>query len=86
MKTFWQTEPTLILAMIQAGLALGMGFGLHITAQQMALILTFTGTVLAVVNRAVVTAPAALQAMSPKTLETAQDTTKPVADVVKKLP
>ncbi len=86
MKNFWQTEPTLILAVVQAGLALGMGFGLNISAQQMALILTFTGTVLAVVNRSVVTSPAALQTMSPKTLDAAQKTPEPVADVVKKLP
>jgi hypothetical protein len=86
MKDFWKAEPTLILAVVQAGLALGMAFGLNITAQQMALILTFTGALLALINRSVVTSPATLQTMTPKTLAAAQDTAAPVADVVKKLP
>jgi hypothetical protein len=86
MSNLWKAEPTMILAVVQAGLALGMGFGLHISAQQMALILTFTGTVLALVNRSQVTSPQTLQDMSPKTLAAAQDASQPVKDTVRKLP
>ena len=86
MKDFWRAEPTLILAFVQAALACGMGFGLPITPQQMALILTLSGTLLALINRAQVTSPATLQAMTPKALAAAQDTAEPVKDVVKKLP
>jgi len=84
--SIWKSEPTLILAVVQAGIALGIGFGLHVSTEQMALILTFTGAVLALINRGQVTSPATLQAMTPKTLADAQDTAAPVKDVVKKLP
>jgi hypothetical protein len=86
MRSLWDAEPTMLLAVVQAGLALGMGFGLHISAQQMALILTFTGTVLALVNRSQVTSPASLQTMTPATLATAQDAAQPVRETIKKLP
>lgn len=86
MKDLWDAEPTLILAAVQAGIALGIGFGLHVSAEQMALILTFTGTVLALINRKRVVSPATLQNMTPSTLATAQDAAQPVKDIVKKLP
>lgn len=86
MKNLWDAEPTLILAVVQAGLALGMGFGLHVSAEQMALILTFTGTVLALVNRSRVTSPKSLQEMTPRTLADAQDASQPVKETVRKLP
>ena len=84
--SLWKSEPTMLLAVVQAGLALGMGFGLNITAQQMALILTFTGAVLALINRSQVTSPATLQNMTPATLASEQDAAQPIKDVVKKLP
>jgi hypothetical protein len=30
----WKTEPVLIVAVLQAALALGVAFGLHLTAEQ----------------------------------------------------
>lgn len=86
MKNLWNAEPTLILAVVQAGLALGMAFGLNISAQQMALILTFSGAVLALVNRSQVTSPQTLSDMTPKTLAAAQDASDPVKQTVRKLP
>ena len=48
-------EPVLIISMIQSGIALGVAFGLNVTPGQMAAILTFSGTLLAVLARALVT-------------------------------
>jgi hypothetical protein len=86
MKNLWSAEPTVILAVISAGFALAMGFGLPITKEQAALVQTFVIAVLALFNRSQVTSPASLQALTPQTLKEAQDTSKPAQEVVKKLP
>ncbi len=86
MKSLWTAEPTMILAVVSAGIALAIGFGAHISTQQMGLIMAFVAAVLGLINRSQVTSPAALQNMTPQTLATAQDAAQPVKDVVKKLP
>ncbi len=86
MNSIWKAEPTMILAVVSAGIALAIGFGAHITTQQMGLIMAFVAAVLGLINRSQVTSPAALQNMTPATLATAQDAAQPVKDVVKKLP
>lgn len=86
MKSLWGAEPTMILAVVSAGIALAIGFGANISTQQMGLIMAFVAAVLGLINRSQVTSPTALQNMAPQTLAAAQDTSKPVADVVKKLP
>ena len=86
MNNLWKAEPTMILAVVSAGIALAIGFGANITTQQMGLIMAFAAAVLGLINRSQVVSPATLQEMTPKTLAAAQDTAKPVADVVKKLP
>jgi hypothetical protein len=48
-------EPVIVASVVQSGLALGMAFGLHLTPEQIASILAFTGTVLALLARAAVT-------------------------------
>lgn len=48
-------EPVLWLALVQALLACGIGFGLSITTEQMALILSATGAILGFVARSSVT-------------------------------
>lgn len=48
-------EPAVIIGLVQALLALAVGFGLDITAEQTALILATTAAVLAVVTRSQVT-------------------------------
>lgn len=48
-------EPAMFLAVVQAAIALGIGFGLHITTEQMALILAFTAAVLGLITRSKVT-------------------------------
>ncbi len=86
MASLWKAEPTMILAVLSSGLALGMGFGLTITTQQMGLIMAFATTVVGLINRSQVTSPASLQAMTPATLAAAQQAPEPVKDTVKKLP
>ena len=44
-------EPAIIIGLIQAGLALAVGFGLSLTNEQMGLIMAFTAAVLSVVTR-----------------------------------
>lgn len=51
MKNLWNREPAMILATVQAGLALAMGFGVELTTEQMALILAFSGAVLGLWTR-----------------------------------
>lgn len=46
-------EPVLWLALIQAGLALGVGFGLNVTTTQMGLIMAFSAALFAVITRQV---------------------------------
>ena len=53
----WGREPVVILSAVQSVIALAMGFGLPITSEQMALILTVTGSLLALFARSQVTAP-----------------------------
>lgn len=48
-------EPALILAAVQAVLAVAIGFGLDVTPEQLALILAATAAVLGVVTRSKVT-------------------------------
>lgn len=55
MGTLFGREPALILAAVQAGLALGVGFGLHITQEQFALLMAFTAAVLGLITRSRVT-------------------------------
>lgn len=55
MGKIWGREPALIIGLVQAGLALGMGFGLALTTTQIALLLAFTAAALSVVTRSQVT-------------------------------
>ena len=54
----WNREPALILAVVQAGLALGMGFGLRVTVEQMALVMSFSAAVIGVLTRSQVSSKA----------------------------
>lgn len=53
--TIFGREPALIIGLVQALLALAVGFGLELTAEQTALILAATAAVLSVVTRSQVT-------------------------------
>jgi L-asparaginase/Glu-tRNA(Gln) amidotransferase subunit D len=86
MNSLWKAEPTLILAFVSACVSLGVGFGLHVTTEQAALIQTVVISGLALVNRSQVTSGATLAAMQPQALAQAQATPEPVGDIVKKLP
>lgn len=48
-------EPAFTLALVQAGLALAVGFGLSLTTEQMALLLAFTAALLGWITRSQVT-------------------------------
>lgn len=45
-------EPVLVMGVVQTAIALGIGFGLALTAAQVSLILAFTAAVLSFVVRA----------------------------------
>lgn len=53
-------EPALILGALQALLALGVGFGLQLTPEQMALVLAASAAIFAVITRQNVTPNAKL--------------------------
>jgi len=60
--TLWGREPALILAAIQAVIALAVGFGLPVTTEQAALVLAASAAVLGVITRQQVTPNAAVAA------------------------
>ena len=47
----WGREPVLVLSMVQAAIALAVGFGLKISADQLGLIVAFTAAVLGFITR-----------------------------------
>jgi hypothetical protein len=55
MPALWSREPTLILAAVNALLALGIGFGAPVTTLQLGLILAATSALLGLVTRSQVT-------------------------------
>ena len=55
MGTIFGREPVLVMAVIQAGIALAVAFGLQWTAEQVALLVAFSATVLGLIARAKVT-------------------------------
>lgn len=63
MKNLWNTEPTMILAVIQAGMAMAMGFGLHLTTEQMGLTMAFLAALIGMVNRGQVHSPSTVEAI-----------------------
>lgn len=55
LKQLITTEPVMVQGLVQAGIAMLVGFGLGWSADQVALVLAFTATLLAVVARTLVT-------------------------------
>ena len=55
MSNLWGREPTLVLAVVEAVIALAIGFGLALTAEQFALIMALITAVIGVVVRSQVT-------------------------------
>jgi len=55
MGTIFGREPVLVMAVIQAGVALAVAFGLQWTGEQVALVVAFSATVLGLIARAKVT-------------------------------
>ena len=53
--TLWGREPALILAALSAVIALAVGFGLPVTAEQEALIVAAVSAVIGVITRSRVT-------------------------------
>ena len=56
----WGREPALILGLVQAAIALAVGFGLNLDGQQVALIMGFSAALLSVVVRQRVTSNATI--------------------------
>ncbi len=57
MNNFWKAEPTMILAVLNSGIALLITFGVHLTVEQAGAIMAFSSTVLGLVTRSQVTSP-----------------------------
>lgn len=55
MTSLWGREPALVLAFIQTLLALAVGFGFDLTAEQIALILAFSAAAIGLITRSQVT-------------------------------
>ena len=62
LKRLITDEPVMVQGLVQAGIAMLVGFGLGWTADQVALVLAFTATLLAVVARTFVTPTATFDA------------------------
>lgn len=80
MKDLWNSEPTAILGLVQAGLTLFVCFGVHLTAEQIGAILTFSGTLLAVLNRSQVHSKATVDAIKQDPSAIPQTTTDKKAE------
>lgn len=52
MGKFWNREPVMFMAVVQAGIALLTAFGLHLTAEQVGAIMAFTAALLGLIVRA----------------------------------
>ena len=63
MKNLWNSEPTAVLALIQAAITLLISFGLHLSAEQVGAIVTFSGMLLAFINRTQVHSPSTVEAL-----------------------
>lgn len=61
LKTLIQNEPALIIGLVQSAIGLGTAFGLGWTAEQCAIVLAFTGTLLSVIGRSLVTPTAKVE-------------------------
>lgn len=79
MGNLWGRQPVMILAVVQAGIALGVGFGAHITIEQMGLLMAFTAAVLGLLTGSQVTPMATLPEHVANTINNASN-----ADVPKK--
>ena len=55
MLKWLQSEPVAIMGLVQTGIALAIGFGMHLTDQQMGLLLAFTAALLTLITRQTVT-------------------------------
>lgn len=86
MNSLWSKEPVAIVNAVRLIALAAMTFGLQLTATQLLASMTALEAVLTLFTRSQVISPNSLQNLAPQTLADAQDTTKPVADVVKKLP
>ncbi len=57
MNNFWKAEPTMILAVLNSGIALLITFGFHLTVEQVGAIMAFSSAVLGLLTRSQVTSP-----------------------------
>ena len=73
MTKLWGREPALILAAIQAAVALAVGFGLPVTPEQVALIVAFSAAALGVVVRSQVTPLGSVPAVTQDRLDAMAD-------------
>lgn len=63
MKNIWNAEPTMIVAVVQAFIALIVSFGIHLSSEQVGAIMALTSAILGLVVRSQVHSPAAVEAL-----------------------
>ena len=51
MGTLWNREPVMVMALIQSGVALGISFGVGLTAEQVGAIMAFSAAVVGFITR-----------------------------------
>lgn len=51
MKTLWNREPAMFLAVIQAAIILFLAFGIHLTMEQTAALMAFSAALLGFITR-----------------------------------
>lgn len=55
MGNLWNREPAMILGLLQSGLALYVGFGGHLTGEQIGLLMACSAALLGLITRSQVT-------------------------------
>lgn len=50
-KSLWSREPAMVMAVLQAGLALGLSFGLALSNEQVGAIMAFSAALLGLITR-----------------------------------
>lgn len=86
MKNPLNYEPVAIVNAVRLVALAAMTFGLQLTNTQLVSSMAALEAVLTLFTRSQVTSAQSLSEMAPQTLKAAQQTSEPVADVVKKLP
>ena len=85
MNNLWGRQPVMVLAFVQAGLALGMAFGLHFTPAQMGTVMAFVAAGIGLLTSSQVTPMATLPTHIASAVHQASDADVPKITIDKLL-